>query len=117
MAHEKTVLFAFRGDPICFIHVLLNALDLHERGREGLIVMEGEAVKLVPVISKADHPLATLYQKVKVLGLIRAVCRACSRKLGVAEDVEKEGLALAGDMSGHPSLGAYQEMGYQVIIM
>ena len=35
---EKTVLFAFRGDPLCFVHVLLNALDLKERGQEGLIV-------------------------------------------------------------------------------
>jgi hypothetical protein len=36
---EKIVLFAFRGDPLCFIHVLLNSLDLHERGREGSIVI------------------------------------------------------------------------------
>ena len=117
MAYEKTVLFAFRGDPMCFIHVLLNALDLYERGREGLIVMEGEAVKLVPVISQADHLLVTLYQKVKALGLIDAVCRACSHKLGVVEAVEKEGLPLTGDMSGHPSMGAYLEKGYEVITL
>ena len=97
--------------------VVFQVVEIHERGREGLIVIEGEAVKLVPVISKADHPLASLYEKVKALGLIDAVCRACSHKLGVADDVEKEGLALTGDMSGHPSMGAYLEKGYEVIVM
>jgi len=115
MKKEKIVLFAFRGDPLCFIHVLLNAIDLHEHGREGLIVIEGDAVKLVPEMSKPGHFLSSHYQKAKKLGLIDAVCKACSIKLGVAEAVEKEGLPLLGEMSGHPSMGAYLGKGYQVI--
>ena len=31
---KKVVLFAFNGDFMCFIHVLLNALDMHEKGYE-----------------------------------------------------------------------------------
>ena len=31
---KKVVLFAFNGDFMCFIHVLVNALDLHEKGYE-----------------------------------------------------------------------------------
>jgi hypothetical protein len=115
MEKEKIVLFAFRGDPMCFIHVLLNALDLHERGREGLIVIEGETVKLVPKMSNPSHFLATHYHKVKSLGLITAVCKACSTKLGVSDAVEREGLPLTGDMSGHPSMGAFLEKGYRII--
>ena len=115
MEEEKTVLFAFRGDPMCFIHVLLNAADLHARGLEGLIVIEGEAVKLVPEMGKPGHFLAAHYQKAKSLGLITAVCRACSTKLGVAEAVKMEGLPLEGDMSGHPSMGAFLEKGYRII--
>ena len=30
----KTVLFVFNGDPMCFIHVLLNALDMHAAGHQ-----------------------------------------------------------------------------------
>ena len=29
---EKFVIFAFNGNPTCFVHVLLNALDLHKEG-------------------------------------------------------------------------------------
>lgn len=115
MGKEKTVLFAFQGNPLCFVHVLLNALDLHERGLGGQIVIEGEALKLVPEMSKPGHMLAQLYQKVKEAGLIAGACGACSAKLGVVEAVELEGLSLLGDMSGHPSMGAYMEQGYQVI--
>lgn len=112
---EKTVLFAFRGDPLCFIHVLLNAIDLHERGREGLIVIEGEAVKLVPEMSEPTHFLWAQYQKARELGLIAGVCKACSTKLGVIDAVKSEDLPLLDDMFGHPSMGAYLEKGFQVI--
>ena len=115
MTKEKTVIFAFRGNPTCFIHVLLNGIDLYERGQEGKIVIEGEAVTLVPEMKKTNHFLNTLYQKAKNLDIIDAVCKACSMKLGVAEAVEAEGLPLAGNMSGHPSMGSYLEKGYQII--
>lgn len=115
MSKEKTVIFAFRGNPMCFIHVLLNAIDLHEKGREGKIVIEGDAVALVPEMSKPDHLLSTLYRKTKELGLIVAVCKACSMKLGVADAVQEEGLPLFGDMSNHPSMSAFLDDGYQII--
>ena len=41
---KKMVIFAFRGDPMCFVHVLLNGLDIANRGKEGKIVIEGDAV-------------------------------------------------------------------------
>lgn len=80
-----------------------------------MIVIEGEAVKLVPEMSKEGHFLAPLYGKAKSLGLIDAVCKACSAKMGVTEAVEYERLPLVGDMSGHPSMGAYLDKGYQII--
>jgi hypothetical protein len=115
MKNGKVAVFAFRGDPLCFIHVLLNGIDLHERGLEGLIVIEGDAVTLVPKMAEPGHFLFTLYQKAKAMGILHGVCRACSVKLKVDKEVEKEGLPLIGDMSGHPSMAAFIEKGYEVI--
>lgn len=114
---QKTVIFAFQGNPMCFIHVLLNAIDLHEKGMEGAIVIEGEAVKLVPEMNQPGHFLSKHFQTAKTLGLIKEVCLACSKKLGVAEAVKKTGLPLQGDMSGHPSMSKYIEDGYKVITL
>ena len=43
---KKIALFVFNGDPMCFIHVLLNALDMKEKGYEARIVIEGAAMEL-----------------------------------------------------------------------
>jgi len=111
----KTALFVFNGDPMCFIHVLLNALDLHANGHEARIVMEGASVQLVPVVTQPDHPLARLFAQVREKGLLDGACKACSVKLGVDKAVNEAGVALMGDMSGHPSMRGYMDAGFQVI--
>lgn len=111
----KTALFVFNGDPMCFIHVLLNALDMHEGGREVCIVMEGASVSLVPAVVKPDHPLSRLFAQTLENGLVHGACRACSVKLGVAAEVEAAGITLIGDMSGHPSMRSYMDKGFQII--
>ncbi len=37
---------------MCFVHVLLNALDLVESGQEAKIIFEGESVKLPQVFEE-----------------------------------------------------------------
>jgi hypothetical protein len=112
---KKIVLVAFNGEFMCFVHVLLNALDMKERGYDVKIVIEGAATKVVPELPVDGNPLKSFYQKVKDLKLIDAVCKACSTKMGVLSAVEAEGLPLADEMSGHPSLARYIEEGYKVI--
>jgi hypothetical protein len=112
---SKVCLFAFNGDPTCFVHVLLNALDMKAKGHETLIVIEGAAVKLVPELAQPGAPLHGLYVKVKDAGLIGCVCRACSLKMGVLAEVEAQGLPLGDDMSGHPSMADFTAKGFTII--
>lgn len=109
---DKYVIYAMRGDEMCFMHVLLNALDLNERGDEVKIVFEGASVKLVPVFEQKKQPL---YMKAKELGLVAGVCRACSASLGVLEEVQKTDLKILDDMKGHAGLRPFAEEGYAVI--
>lgn len=115
MDPHKKAIFAFRGDPMCFIHVLLNGIDLHERGHKGLIIIEGDAVTLVPQMSKPDHFLSPLFEKAKGLGIIHGACKACSIKLKVDKAIEKAGIALIGDMANHPSMGSFIDRGFEII--
>ncbi|EMS80228.1 DsrE family protein [Desulfotignum phosphitoxidans] len=112
---QKTVLFAFRGDPLCFVHVLLNGLDLHANGQQGKIVLEGESVTLVEKMSQPGHFLSDLYQKAKDAGIIHGACKACSAKLKATKAVENAGIPLIGDMNGHPAMSQFLAQGYQVI--
>ena len=112
---KKTVFFAFRGDPLCFIHVLLNALDMHDKGMEGKILLEGEAVTLIDPMSQQDHFLNQLYLKAREKNLIVGACRACSHKLGCTEAVEREKIPLVGTMAGHPAMADYISAGYTIL--
>jgi len=114
---NKTAIFAFRGNPICFVHVLLNAIDLHDRGRVVKIILEGEATKLIIDLRKPEHPLHALYEKVKKLELIDAVCRACAIKMGALEAAEAEGLKIADEMAGHVGMAPYIEKGYAIVTL
>ena len=111
----KVVIFAFRSDPLCFTHVLLNVLDLEETGLWAEIVFEGEATKLIPEMAKPDHFLNQLYIQAKNKGLLWGACQACSNKMGVAQFVEAENIPLVGEMSGHPAMSHFIKEGYTVL--
>ncbi len=112
---KKIALFVFNGDPMCFIHVLLNALDMQAKGYAPKVVIEGAAVKLIPELVKTDNPLNGLWQKNLAAGLIEGVCKACSTKLGTLEAAKEQGLTLLDDMSGHPSMAGYRDQGFEII--
>lgn len=111
----KFALFVFRGDMLCFVHVLVNALDTVERGGEAKIIFEGEAVKLVGELARQEAAFHGLYVQCKEKGLIAGACKACSAKLGATEAVEAEGLPFLADAKGHPSMAAWREEGYEII--
>ncbi len=112
---KKFALFVFNGDPMCFIHVLLNALDMKAKGDEAKIIIEGASVKMIPELVKSGNPLNGLWKKNLEAGLVEGVCKACSSKLGTLEAAKEQGLTLLDDMSGHPGMSTYRDKGYEII--
>ncbi len=112
---KKIALFVFNGDPMCFIHVLLNALDMKEKGYDPKIIMEGASVKLVPKLVKEGNPMNKLWEKALGRDLVEGVCKACSNKLGTLESAQQQELPLLGDMSGHPAMSIYRENNFEII--
>jgi len=114
-AMKKFALFVFNGDPLCFIHALLNAIDMKTKGHEAKVILEGASVKLVPELVKPYHPLNGLWKKSLDAGLVEGVCKACSNKLGTLEAAKAQDLTLLADMSGHPGMATYRNQGYEII--
>ena len=112
---KKVALFVFNGDPVCFIHVLLNGLDMHEKGMDGRIIVEGAATALLPELAQPGNPLHTLWEKAKSQGIVEGVCKGCAHKMGTAAEAVNQGLAVLEDMSGHPSMSRYIKTGFEVI--
>jgi len=112
---KKVMLVAFNGDEMCFVHVLLNALDMAERSYEAGIILEGASTRLIPQLEKKGHFLNGLWAKAREKGLVHGVCRACSNKMESLQAAEETGLRLLDDMSGHPSLADYMEKGFEIM--
>ena len=113
---KKVALFAFNDEPMCFTHVLLNVLDMSERGDDIKLVMEGEATKLLPGLANQGTAFSKMWEKIKDQGLVAGVCKACSTNMGTAESAQQQGLPLLDDMSGHPSFAGFMEQGYEILV-
>lgn len=112
---KKVALFVFNGDPICFVHVLLNALDMDAKGYECCVVVEGAATRLIPELDEVTHPLHKLWERAKASKLVEGVCKACSQKMGTLEVAREKGLNLLDEMNGHPAMARFKENGYEII--
>lgn len=112
---KKAALFAFNGDLMCFVHVLLNALDMAARGFEVKVIIEGSATRLIPELDQKGGPLHPLYLRLTEQGLLEGACRACAYKMGTLADAEARGIPLLSDMEGHPGMAGYREQGFEII--
>jgi len=112
---KKFALFVFNGDPMCFIHVLLNAIDMSEKGYEAKIIIEGAATKLIPELEKKANPLHQLWKKAQEKGLVEGACKACSNKMETIGAVKTLGLPLLEDVLGHPGMARYRDAGFEII--
>ena len=77
---KRIALLAFDREPMCFVHVLLNALDMHDRGYD---------VKLSSKAVDACSDCSTIRQRSLLLlrrrqrKLIDCVCRRCAPRWGI----------------------------------
>ena len=112
---KKVALVAFQGEAMCFVHVLLNAMDMKERGYDVKVIIEGAAVKLVKELNEEGAMFGDMYKKCRDEGMFDCVCKACASKMGSLESAQEQNFNIEGEMFGHPSIGRYMEEGYEII--
>lgn len=113
--NKNILLLAFRGELMCFMHVLYHAVDLHAKGHTVKVIIEGAATQLLADLDRPDKPFSALYHQVRDAGLIDSVCKNCAAKMGALPEAEKQKLTIKDDVFGHPGLGPFIEAGYQII--
>lgn len=111
---KKIAFFAFKGEQMCFNHLLLNAIDLVENGHEAKIVIEGQAVKLVETLIEKENPV---FKKARDLNIIHSICKLCSEALGAYDYNSKTNIPLIDTMSGHVPMEPFVSKGYEIIVL
>jgi hypothetical protein len=100
------------------LHALMYTKELHESGHDAQLVLDGGGTKWLEEFTNADHKLAPLYGELKSQELIAGVCDFCVTAFGGEKQlVKEEGLRLAADYNGHPSIAKLISDGYQVITL
>lgn len=113
---KKIAFFAFNGETLCFMHILLNAIDMHEKGYDVKIVLEGAATRMARELSDLDKPFSNLFQKARQLNVIDCVCKACANKMESLEAAKEQQLCICDELLGHPSMSRYIDQGYEIIM-
>lgn len=112
---RKIAIFAFDGELMCFAHALLNAIDLHEKGYDVKLIIEGAATKLIEDFQKPETPFYELFNKCVSTGILESVCKGCAAKMKTLQICENKGYNIDGSMSGHPPMEKYIAFGYEII--
>lgn len=116
---EKIAFILMAGPemPCRMVHTFLWALDIVERGGDAKVVLEGEAPHWLLELTDPAHGRHRLYEKVKEMGLIDAVCKACAVQAQAVEVAAEEGFRLVYDASGHVSLVPYARDDYRIVTL
>ena len=56
---SKILFYAMTGEKLCFLHVLMNAVDLAGKGHEVKVIFEGRSVALAPSLMKKRIPFSS----------------------------------------------------------
>jgi hypothetical protein len=100
------------------LHALMYTKELHESGHDAQLILDGGGTKWLEEFTNPDHKLAPLYGELKSKGMITGVCDFCVTAFGGEKQlVVDEGLNLADDYNGHPSIANLINDGYQVIAL
>lgn len=113
----KVAIFAFNGEMMCFMHSMLNAMDMNRKGYDVKLILEGKATSLIGELDKEETPFSNLYKKCKDLGILYGVCKACCQKMGTLEEAKRQDLKILDDMNGHSGMEVFISQGYEIITL
>jgi hypothetical protein len=99
--------------PPAYPFELETAKELKEGNDDVRIVFDGAGTAWVPELAKKDHKAHGLYAAVG--DRIAGVCAYCAGAFGVKAAVVAQGVQLASEYEGHPSVRRLVHDGYQVI--
>lgn len=118
----RKILFVVFAEDVCRqLHAFMYANDLHRKGYQTRIIVEGMATRLLADLEQAPHRLQKAVADAKAAGLIAGACLQASSGCGSAEDrdivdaIKAHGVVLLDDLDNHASIEPFIRDGYEII--
>ena len=110
----KYMFLATDENKMQLYHLLLNAINFHEKGHEVAVVLECASPKLLIGIVDGSVKLPVFDVAMK-MGIINHACKACTAAFSATEAAEKLGVPVKGGLKGHSDLLKFAEDGYSIV--
>jgi hypothetical protein len=111
---KKQLFVLFNYNKGIFTHIMLNVLDLHEKGYDVGIIFESEACKLILEFEDKSNEK---FEKIKENELVYAVCEVCAKAMKALESAKQQNLPINGELFGHPPLESWVQNDYHVMMI
>jgi hypothetical protein len=119
---QRKILFVLFAEDVCRqLHTFLYARDLHRKGYQTKVILEGMATRLLADLLQAPPLLQKAVADAKAAGLIAGACRQASTGCGSPEDrnvvdaIRGHGIGLLDDLDNHAGIEPFVREGYEVI--
>jgi predicted peroxiredoxin len=119
---QRKILFVIFAEDVCRqLHAFMYATDLHGKGYQTRIIVEGMATRLLADLDQAPARLQKAVADAKSAGLIAGACLQASSGCGSAEDrnivdaIRARGVDLLSDLDNHAGIEPFIREGYEVI--
>jgi predicted peroxiredoxin len=119
---QRKILFVLFAEDVCRqLHAFMYANDLHRKGYETKVVVEGMATRLLADLNKAPPRLQKAVAEAKAAGLIAGACLQASSGCGSPEDrnvveaIRSQGVGFLQDLENHAGIEPFLREGYEVI--
>ncbi len=119
---QRKILFVLFAEDVCRqLHTFLYATDLHRKGYEAKVIVEGMATRLLADLDQAPERLRLAVARAQDAGLIAGACLQASTGCGSSEDrnivdaIQAHGVRFLSDLENHAGIEPFLREGYEVI--
>lgn len=119
---RKLLFILFSDDPCRQNHALMYALDLHRKGYQVRLLLEGLATKMIGDVATGESRTAQLLRDALEAGIVAGACARAAAGCAsqdpsrdVADLARAHGIELLSQMDGHASIEPLVRSGYEII--
>lgn len=120
---RKLLFLVFTDESCRQTHALMYALDLHRRGYQVRVVLEGVATKVMHELEVDQSRIGSMLRDAREAGILAGACKrasggcACDDPARNVVDLAREHhIALLDDLDGHAGIEPFVREGYEVIV-
>ncbi len=119
---RKLLFLLFTGEQCRINHAFMYAIDLHKKGYDVKIIIEGSATQCLGRLAEGGK-FPELFREAHDLGLIAGACKTASggcstsdKNRNVADIAAERRVKMLSDMNGHAGIESFVKEGYEALV-